>query len=76
MMFSVRLRARGSDSSRIVFTFTSNDGRKQAVLTVNEDGSTLAKRANTLLFKTIEKAYCTAGDDDHIGHISPPKFSH
>jgi hypothetical protein len=27
---------------------------------VNEDGSTLPKRANMLFFKTIDKAYCTA----------------
>jgi D-alanyl-D-alanine carboxypeptidase len=51
----------GSIAGYLVFAFTSNNGRRQAVLTVNEDGSTLAKRASTLFFKTIEKAYCTAG---------------
>jgi D-alanyl-D-alanine carboxypeptidase len=52
----------GSIAGYLVFTFTSNNGRRQAVLTVNEDGSTLAKRANTLFFKAIDKAYCTAGN--------------
>jgi D-alanyl-D-alanine carboxypeptidase len=49
----------GSIAGYLVFTFTSNDGRRQALLMVNEDGSTLPKRANTLFFKTIDKAYCT-----------------
>ena len=51
----------GSIAGYLVFTFTSNNGRRQAVLTVNEDGSTLAKRANKLFFRLIERAYCTAG---------------
>jgi D-alanyl-D-alanine carboxypeptidase len=50
----------GSIAGYLVFAFTSNDGLRQAVLMVNEDGSTLPKRANTLFFKTIDKAYCTA----------------
>jgi D-alanyl-D-alanine carboxypeptidase len=51
----------GSIAGYLVFTFTSNDGRRQAVLMVNEDGSTLPKRASKLFFKTIDKAYCAAG---------------
>jgi D-alanyl-D-alanine carboxypeptidase len=44
-----------------VFAFTSNDSRRQAVLMVNEDGSSLPKRATARFFKLIDKAYCTAG---------------
>jgi D-alanyl-D-alanine carboxypeptidase len=51
----------GAIAGYLVFTFTSTDGRRQAVLMVNEDGSTLPKRASKLFFKLIDKAYCTAG---------------
>jgi D-alanyl-D-alanine carboxypeptidase len=37
---------------------SSGDGRRQVVLMVNQDGSTLPKRANTLSDKLLEKAYC------------------
>jgi hypothetical protein len=37
-----------------------NPTRKQAVLMVNEDGSSLTKRATARFFKLIDKAYCTA----------------
>ncbi len=50
----------GAIAGYLVFGFTSKDGRRQAMLMVNEDGSTLPKRATTLFFKTIDKAYCTA----------------
>jgi hypothetical protein len=45
----------------LVFAFTSNDGDRQVLLMVNEDGSSLTKRASSLFFKVIDKAYCTAG---------------
>jgi D-alanyl-D-alanine carboxypeptidase len=51
----------GAIAGYLVFAFTSNDGRRQAVLMVNEDGSTLPKRASTHFFTTIDKAYCMAG---------------
>jgi D-alanyl-D-alanine carboxypeptidase len=37
----------------------SEDGRRQAVLIVNQDGTTQPKRAFALSQKLIEKAYCT-----------------
>jgi D-alanyl-D-alanine carboxypeptidase len=37
---------------------SSGDGRRQVVLMVNQDGSTLPKRVNTLLDKLLEKAFC------------------
>ena len=51
----------GAIAGYLVFAFTSNDGGRQAVLMVNEDGSSLTKRAGALFFKVIDKAYCTAG---------------
>lgn len=51
----------GAIAGYLVFAFASNDGRRLAVLMVNEDGSSLSKRANALFFKVIDKAYCTAG---------------
>ena len=37
---------------------SSGDGRRQVVLMVNQDGSTVPKRVNTLSDKLLEKAYC------------------
>lgn len=51
----------GAIAGYLVFAFTSNDGGRQAVLMVNEDGSSLSKHASQLFFKVIDKAYCTAG---------------
>jgi D-alanyl-D-alanine carboxypeptidase len=51
----------GAIAGYLVFAFTSSDGRKQALLMVNEDGSSLTKRATARFFKLIDKAYCTAG---------------
>jgi D-alanyl-D-alanine carboxypeptidase len=44
-----------------VEAISSEDGRRQVVLMVNQDGSTLPKRVNTLLDKLFEKAYCRGG---------------
>jgi D-alanyl-D-alanine carboxypeptidase len=52
----------GSVAGYLVFGFTSQDGGRQAMLMVNEDGSSLSKRASRLFFKVIDKAYCTAGN--------------
>jgi D-alanyl-D-alanine carboxypeptidase len=51
----------GAIAGYLVFAFTSTDGRRQAVLMVNEDASSLSKPASTLFLKLIDKAYCTAG---------------
>ena len=40
---------------------SSGDGRRQVVLMVNQDGSTLPKRVNTLFDRLLEKAYCAHG---------------
>jgi D-alanyl-D-alanine carboxypeptidase len=37
---------------------SSGDGRRQVVLMVNQDPSSLPKRVNTLFDKLLEKAYC------------------
>ena len=37
---------------------SSGDGRRQVVLVVNQDPSSLPKRVNTLFDKLLEKAYC------------------
>lgn len=44
-----------------VEAITSGDGRRQVVLVVNQDGSTLAKRVLTRLDKLLEKAFCAIG---------------
>jgi hypothetical protein len=41
-----------------VQAISSGDGRRQIVLMVNQDPSSLPKRVNTLLDKLFEKAYC------------------
>jgi D-alanyl-D-alanine carboxypeptidase len=41
-----------------VSTVFSENGRRQAVLMVNQDGSTQPKRAFALSGKVIEKAFC------------------
>ena len=37
----------------------SEHGRRQAVLMINQDASTLAKDARPLYFRLIDKAYCS-----------------
>ena len=44
-----------------VHAISSGDGRRQVVLMVNQDGSTLPKRVITLLDRLLEKAYCAHG---------------
>ncbi len=51
----------GAIAGYLVFAFTSTDGSRQAVLMVNEDGSSLTKRAGELFFKVIDKAFCSVG---------------
>ena len=41
-----------------VQAISSGDGRRQVVLMVNQDGSTLPKRALTLIDRLLEKAHC------------------
>jgi D-alanyl-D-alanine carboxypeptidase len=41
-----------------VSTAFSEDGRRQAVLMINQDASTLAKNALPLYYRLIDKAYC------------------
>jgi D-alanyl-D-alanine carboxypeptidase len=41
-----------------VAAVSSADGRRQVVLMANQDGSTLPRRANTLMDELIDKAYC------------------
>jgi D-alanyl-D-alanine carboxypeptidase len=41
-----------------VQAISSGDGRRQVVLMVNQDPSSLPKRVNTLFDKLLEKAYC------------------
>ena len=41
-----------------VSTAFSEDGRRQAVLMINQDASTLAKDALPLYYRLIDKAYC------------------
>jgi D-alanyl-D-alanine carboxypeptidase len=41
-----------------VSTAFSGDGRRQAVLMINQDASTLAKNARPLYYRLIDKAYC------------------
>jgi D-alanyl-D-alanine carboxypeptidase len=43
-----------------VSTVFSEDGRRQAVLMINQDATTLPKRAVALYEKLIEKAFCAA----------------
>ena len=38
----------------------SEDGRRQAVLMINQDASTLAKKALPLYYRLLDKAYCGA----------------
>jgi D-alanyl-D-alanine carboxypeptidase len=45
------------------FIFSSADGERQALLTVNHDAQTLPEQVGPLFFALIEKAFCsTAGD--------------
>jgi D-alanyl-D-alanine carboxypeptidase len=48
----------GGIAGYLVFAFTSENGRTQALLMVNEDGSSLSKRASNLFFTLLNKAYC------------------
>ena len=41
-----------------VSTAFSEDGRRQAVLMINQDASTLAKAALPLYYRLIDKAFC------------------
>jgi D-alanyl-D-alanine carboxypeptidase len=41
-----------------VYAFSSRDGRRQAVLMVNEDAGSLPKPARTMFFRTIMSGYC------------------
>jgi hypothetical protein len=41
-----------------VSTVFTENGRRQAVLMINQDGTTVAKRAFVLYNKLIEKAFC------------------
>jgi D-alanyl-D-alanine carboxypeptidase len=41
-------------------SYSSNDGRHQAMLMVNLDQTSQTKRVSTLFYKLIDKAYCAA----------------
>jgi D-alanyl-D-alanine carboxypeptidase len=45
----------------VTFAFTSVDGGRQAVLMVNQDVTSLTKRAIPLYFKLLDRAYCSTG---------------
>ena len=46
-----------------VQTIFSEDGRRQVVLMINQNATTLPKRVITLLDRLLEKAYCAHGSD-------------
>ena len=44
----------------LTFAFSSEDGRRQAVLMVNLDSGSFPKRAATMFFRLLDTAYCTS----------------
>jgi D-alanyl-D-alanine carboxypeptidase len=50
----------GTFPGHVVYAFSSRNGRRQAVLMLNEDASSLPKRVAPLLFRLLSRAYCTA----------------
>src|SRR5262249_23269405 len=45
----------------VTFVFSSEDGRRQAVLMVNHDAESLPRPAAKLFFKVLNRAYCNDG---------------
>jgi D-alanyl-D-alanine carboxypeptidase len=44
----------------LTFVFSSEDGQRQATLMVNLDSGSFPKRAASLFFRLLDKAYCTS----------------
>jgi hypothetical protein len=51
----------GNFPGYLVFSLTSRDGSKQAVIMVNEDPSSLSNPAGRRFFKLVADAYCRHG---------------
>ena len=43
-----------------MYAFSSRNGRRQAVLMLNEHASSLSKRVAPLLFRLLSRGYCAA----------------
>ncbi len=49
----------GAYPGYLTYLFASGDGQRQALLMVNDDATTLPKKAAKLFFELIDKAYCS-----------------